>query len=95
MPIKIDVFKETQDEWCPNFKFDYDNSQNFVRLSLLELEPYQNDPKLYRVCVWGADDDGMEKDYDTLDEAYKIFAFLVAHKYIDKPVLKKMGFVRA
>jgi len=78
------IFKKTDDDWYPNFP------NNEVKVSLLNV--YGG---LFRVCVWGADDDGREKDFKNSDEAEKVFNKLSMMDVINKSDLKIMGFVRS
>jgi len=54
-PIKFTVpkgeFRPTNDDWYPNYE------GNLVRLRVLSLSD-----GMWRVCVWGNDDTGMEID---------------------------------
>jgi hypothetical protein len=47
----------------------------------------------WRVCVWGADDDGMERDFADKDEAFDVYWSLISP--ISHDFLKTLGFVRA
>ena len=71
--MKIDVFKITSDEWYPSFKLN-GGEKSLVEVSLTQTGP--NPPTLgeWRVCVWGEDDIGMERDF--LDELSAIFCFM-------------------
>lgn len=85
----LHVMKKTQDDWHPNFE------GNKVRVRLIWLGPdYEN----YRVCVWGADDFGMEKDFidgDNYVTALSTFQLLCMKEYVNIADLKKLGFVLA
>ncbi len=70
------------DDWYPNYPGD------MVRVRFLMLSDGN-----WRVCVWGADDDGMERDFADKDEAYKVYFSLISP--ISHDFLKTLGFVRA
>lgn len=82
----IRTWKETTDDWYPNFE------GNIVAVSLLKLNdiPPNN---CWRVSIWGADDDGMEKDFLTRIEALDEFNLLP--EVITKDYLIDRGFSRA
>lgn len=59
-------------------------------MNLVDNEPIHF---TYRVCVWGGDDRGMEKDLDTYEEAYKLYESLKEPLNTDS--LKIEGFIPA
>ena len=75
-------FRPTTDEWYPNWP------GNMVHVRMCPLSD-----GLFRVCVWGADDDGMEIDVSTQEEAQAIYNALPP--VISKKDLKERGFYRA
>lgn len=64
---RIDCAVEVRDDWYPNFNAEGkpDREGRYVRLSLLEIPTRAG----WRVCAWGADDFGLEKDFDHGDRA--------------------------
>ncbi|MCA9495832.1 MAG: hypothetical protein KC589_02730 [Nanoarchaeota archaeon] len=57
---RIDVFKKTSDDWYPNYPND------MVKVSFLKLPNIlQNSDDEWRVCVWGNDDFGLERDFQS------------------------------
>jgi hypothetical protein len=58
----VEEYKSTSDDWYPNFDGD------LVRVTLYLCTTYQN-KVWHRVCVWGADDCGMEIDFHGADKA--------------------------
>ena len=93
-------FKQTEDEWYPNYDGDT------VRVSLILRRKKSNEYKLYgqtlfRVCVWGDDDFGMEKDFKSgddqadIEQAKELYATLIEQKFINQGYLKKLGFINA
>lgn len=97
LPKKMLVFKRTIDDWCPNYNIESDaRVSGLVEVSLLKL--FDGD---WRVCVWGADDLGMEKDFEkdfypkAKDVAFDCFLTVIGMETVDMPQLKKLGFVYA
>ncbi len=83
-PNKLECFKRTKDDWCPNYK------KNLVRLFYVPLTD-----GTFRVAVWGNDDLGMEFDYQDSRAALNIYEFLSKQKYINFDTCKKLGFYHA
>ena len=61
--FRVDRMVTVTDDWHPNYE------GNKVKLSI--FLSYMNKPDFHtcfvRMCVWGADDDGMEIDYTGID----------------------------
>lgn len=91
--MRIEVFKETTDDWFPSYKV-YD--RKLVTVSLTQTGP---DPNAgngeWRVCVWGADDCGMERDYTDLSQAREMFYQVIEWEYVNMSELTLNGFVSA
>ena len=91
---QLEVFKrrnakvKTTDDWYPNFP----NSE--VEISLMKL---MDGKSTYRLCVWGADDCGMEIDVETTnpDNLIREYESLISSPPITKKHLTSLGFVRA
>lgn len=87
------AFKPTADDWYPSYYLeDAYKGQTLVKLvevSLINL----SDGKV-RVCVWGADDCGMERDYPHHEgsAARSMFLLLLEQKTVDKKFLEMQGF---
>lgn len=93
--INISCFKFTDDDWYGNMKLAescdmYDYKTKLVEVSLKSLI---ND--MFRVCVWGNDDFGMERDYHSLAEASDMFNKLLQMKVINQADLLNLEFIRA
>jgi hypothetical protein len=73
---------KASDNWCPNFPGD------LVQTSLV-----RDGGGSWRVCVWGGDDLGMEKSFETRLQALECYQALP--KVISQKILKDLGFVRA
>ena len=81
------VYKETEESWSPSFCME---DKLLVEVSFLKL----NGSEGWRVCVWGMDDCGMEKDFDKNQEnsAWCCFIELIGRDLIDMQYLKSAGF---
>jgi len=90
------VFKITQDQWHPPYKINgyHEGVENpwMVEVSWIRYEDGSR-----RVCVWGADDHGLERDFEPgqHDEALALFMDVIAQKYVNHGYLKGKGFVQA
>jgi hypothetical protein len=95
-PIRITVMKPTLDDWYPCHVLFNDPSglTTGVKVSFIELSPYNNQPRQWRVCVWGNDDCGMKIDFDDDKqiEAKALFDTIISWDSVDKDELKKNGF---
>jgi hypothetical protein len=80
-----EVLKVTHDDWYPCI------DDKYVSLKYVGLLT----DGMYRVCVWGGDDFGLEKDYSTEEEAKEVYERLKATKVINKRDLFNIGFVNA
>ena len=88
---KVTIFKETTDDWHPSFFLnDWYKGTKLVRASFLGLADGS-----WRVCVWGADDCGMEKDSESKEVAWNAFLAIVKLEYVNKDILKTMGLYMA
>lgn len=68
-----DAMVATVDDWHPNFE------RHLVRVSFYELSPSK-----WRVCVWGSDDCGMERDFASRATAEQSYVALINRPYIRK-----------
>lgn len=97
--MRIEFYKETADDWHPPFELVAARDKNLVRVSFLQLGPIVRFPgdMAWRVCVWGADDDGMEIDYpeDKKDDAWDMFVRVMSMPRVNKTQLFALGFGRA
>jgi len=98
---RIEVFKLTHDDWHPAYAID-----GFLRgckrtrvVNVIyngNITQYNKKLKpVWRTCVWGGDDSGMEFDCDTEAEAWKMFQHVILLEYVDQDVLTALGYVRA
>lgn len=89
--MTIRVMKETSDDWYPAYKLDgYKRGKTGVKL--VEISHMQLTSGLYRVCVWGADDTGMEIDMKSGAKALRIFMQVLALEDVTKKALRELGF---
>lgn len=94
--MRFRCYKETTDDWCPSYIRSTANYPNegpkLVEVSLLELHTGQ-----FRVCVWGGDDLGMEKDFpaDQQSQALNQFLTLLMWPNVNRDDLTTEGFVYA
>ena len=87
-PKRVVHFKNTKDYWAPNY------NKNQVKLSYHGvINPYVQDITkfVYRVSVWGADDLGMDRDFDNHLDAKKLFNKIDSLKYVNKDILLDLG----
>ncbi len=84
----------TPDRWYPTFE------GGFVCVSVILTTLVWKTPSL-RVCAWGGDDFGMERDefFDTRKEALRVWkrrgTWVAAWGMIDKKTLAQLGFKQA
>lgn len=87
------------DDWYPNFPYDT------IRLSVIQLPNYTKSGSLVvRICAWGADDYGLEIDYEVgseeesdnkFDELIRYAEDLKSLEPINKEFLISEGFFPA
>jgi hypothetical protein len=103
---KVTVFKPTYEDWfpcysCPDLHnqltkdMSPDLKPGLVKVSFLRTGANEDGP--WRVCVWGNDDFGMEKDFPVEDKesAWKCFLEVISCEYIAKSWLANNQFVKA
>lgn len=90
--MRVEVFKRTQDEWYGNYKIVGDERvSDLVEVAFLNLMPG------WRVCVWGNDDCGLERDFDSdsESEAWNIFLQVIGMDFVNMQALRGLGFIAA
>ena len=60
-----------------------------------ESEPVPTDKRANMVHVWGRDDSGMERFFETLQEAEQCFLIILGWNYVGRVSLENFGFKRA
>ena len=78
------AFKRTSDEWCGNW---------YGELVEVKLNKFTPNTDEHRVSVWGNDDMGMVKDYQTKNEALDMFVFLTTLEDLSIDALTELGFL--
>lgn len=74
----------TNEDWYPNY------FENKLRVKICVLTNRKN-----RVCIWGADDFGMEKDFPENQKMEALKCFYDIKDFITEKELKEMGFINA
>lgn len=84
-PLRQECFISTLEDWHPNFDGKY------VRLFVVEFV----DSDGYRVAVWGADDTGMERDFEVTERssALELYELLKGCGPVTRSDLTGMGMV--
>ena len=94
-PLRRECFIETTDDWYPNFDAEGkpDRNGQHVRLVMCEFVDHSG----YRVAVWGADDTGMERDFEGMElpSALELFARLKGGGSVCRADLSLLGMVPA
>ncbi len=90
-------WKKTEDNWSPSYGLADlgawiagNVSTEMVKVSL--YPPYEG-VGLSRVCVWGADDFGMERDFPEATDAHRVFIHIIQLSFVNKADLLKLNFV--
>lgn len=78
------VYKPTRDDWYGNYP------GNMVEVSLVFLnDPSDISEYKFRVCIWGNDDYGMEKDFTSYTDALSEYMFVLSMRSVEKSTLDK------
>lgn len=85
---RIDVYKDTQDDWYPSFRLN--DRHDLVRCSFFPLGD-----GLWRVCVWGNDDAGVERDFDNKDQAKAVWDAVLRMEHVNRDLLEALHFQNA
>ncbi len=99
--MRVEVLKPTQDDWCGSYIIEHwyngVEKQMFVQCifngNITAYDPKQ--APVWRTCVWGNDDCGMEFDCDTEAEAWNKFLQVIGMKFVNRDKLIELGFVSA
>lgn len=96
----ITVFKLTQEDWHPSYElaryYKGRPNQFMLEVSYLgELRRYKDRPRVWRTCVWGSDDFGMEYDASSEEDAFDKFMEIMHMKEVTRAALSSLGFVPA
>jgi len=100
LTYRVEVLKPTQDNWYGNYTVDGYNGvkdQGCVEV-IFNGNITAYDPTLapvWRTCVWGNDDCGMEYDCDNETQAWNMFLQVIGMKFVNKQALRDLGYVSA
>lgn len=97
--MRVDVFKRTSDDWFPSYSLQQWNkgveSQMLVEVTFCTTGPKPPHNGDWRVCAWGGDDCGMEKDFKDETLAWNCFLQVIGMEEVTMKALEDMGFVSA
>jgi len=94
--MRVDTFKRTQDNWYGNYKITGDaRVSDLVEVSFLKLLNTEGSELNWRVCVWGNDDFGLERDFEHEAEAWVTFLEVIGQEYVNQQYLRNNGFIGA
>ena len=94
---RVSCFKLTDDDWYPSYKLDgYHKGVERPKMVTLTFLQFLHDEG-WRVCVWGADDCGMHKDFspEQRQDAWDLFLLLLSLPAVNQGKLKDLGFISA
>lgn len=90
--MECNVFKKTSDEWYPPYTLkEGANESNLVEVTFTRIGPHKQ-PGDWRVCAWGMDDMGMEKDFADEKAAWCCFLEVIGLEDVTIKGLKARGF---
>lgn len=97
IPDGTTVYVSTDDDWCPSYIMNMTHSPDkmMVIVSFFELHDPDDKTPMYRVCVWGADDLGMEFDTHDRTFAESYFIMCISQETLNIEFLTEKGFVSA
>lgn len=89
---RISVYKYTDEDWLPSFKLE--GGVSLLEVSFLgNITSYNKDlPPVWRVCVWGEDDTGMDYGCSSEKECFTIFLQVIGLELVSINKLKELGF---
>ena len=101
--MRVEVLKQTNDDWCGSYRVSgWPSStgpgtvnQMFVNVIFNGNIAYDTEAPLYRTCVWGNDDCGMEFDSYLEGEVWNKFLQVIGMEFVDMEKLRELGFVSA
>lgn len=92
--MNVEVFKHTSEDWFPSYKMDGGRT-SLVEVCFTQTGPNPPIAGDWRVCVWGGDDCGMERDFSSETEAWNCFLQVIGLKDVTRAALKERGFSSA
>lgn len=92
-PVAVRVFKVTDEDWYPSYALTghLRGKKSPMLVEVSYLGKLSNG--MYRTCIWGADDKGMDYDAYSKEEAWGIFLSVVRMPKVSTETLTGMGFV--
>ena len=95
--MQVDVFKVTSDDWCGSYAIDGWHKgalrQMLVIVSFCMTGPKPPHDGDWRVCVWGNDDCGMEKDFKDERTAWCCYLEIIGLEDVTMTAIKERGFI--
>lgn len=91
--MRITCFVPVQEDWYGNYRIEGDARHadtRLVQVSALSLSDGN-----YRVCVWGNDDFGLERDFEQPGQAMVLYQLIVSRPYPTQEWLKNLDMVPA
>ena len=92
--VKVEVFKGTSENWFPSYKMD-GGKKLLVKVCFTQTGPNPPTHGDWRVCVWGGDDCGMERDFSNEAEAWNCFLQVIGLEDVTRAALRGRGFSSA
>jgi len=93
---RVDVFKRTSGQWYQNYHLDNDELvDELVEVSFCQTGPCPSENGDWRVCAWGDNGFGIEKDFQEREEAWACFLAVISLDDVTVDRLKELGFVGA
>ena len=96
--MRVDVFKTTTDDWYGSYVLQEFHKgvdgKMLVGVSFLgNIVAYdKTKPPVWRTCVWGNDDYGMNFDCASEGECWIIFLRVIGMENVNQKDLKQLGF---
>lgn len=95
---QVDVFKVTQDDWYGSYHIEEYfgvKKQMVVQVTFCGNISEENEIPVFRTCVWGSDDCGMEFDSHLEGESWNRFLQVIGLNCVNRQDLIDLGFVSA
>ena len=76
---RYEVMVKVDDDWYPNYPNDE------IRIAVIKLPQFtRDDPMVVRICAWGNDDYGLEKDFTVSSNGDRTRKYKDLIKYADQ-----------
>jgi hypothetical protein len=93
--LEVKVFKPTNDDWYGSYKINGWHEGVKDRMLVEVIFCGNIGDGVWRTCVWGNDDCGMEFDCSTEAECWTMFLQVIGMESVDMVALRNLGFVSA